>query len=132
MTKCDLIPMEFNVVVELDPVEEKTASGLYLPETKVNRDKLEAEEGTLVALSPHAFTYADWPEGSRKPQVGDRVLIARFAGIQRDRDGTSLKIVKDKDIIAVVVDPETEAREQAYRDFNRTVDIVKLAHGGRV
>jgi chaperonin GroES len=132
MTKCDLIPMEFNVVVELDPVEEKTASGLYLPETKVNRDKLEAEEGTLVAVSPHAFTYADWPEGSRKPQVGDRVLIARFAGIQRDRDGTSLKIVKDKDIIAVVVDPETEAREQAYRDFNRTVDIVKLAHGGRV
>jgi len=105
MNKCDLIPMEFNVVVELDPVEEKTASGLYLPETKVNRDKLEAEEGTLVAVSPHAFTYADWPEGSRKPEVGDRVLIARFAGILRERDGTSFKIVKDKDIIAVVEKP---------------------------
>jgi co-chaperonin GroES (HSP10) len=99
---CDLIPMEFNVVVELDPVEEKTAGGLYLPTSKVDRDKLEAEEGTLVAVSPHAFTYAEWPDDARKPQVGDRVLIARFAGVLRERNGVSLKIVKDKDIIAVV------------------------------
>lgn len=99
---CDLIPMEFNVVVELDPVEEKTAGGLILPQAKVDRDKLEAEEGTLVAVSPHAFSYAEWPEGARQPQVGDRVLVARFAGVLRERDGKSLKIVKDKDIIAVV------------------------------
>lgn len=102
MTKCDLIPMEFNVVVELDKVEEKTAGGIILPSQKVDRDKLEAEEGTLVAVSPHAFTYAEWPAGARMPQVGDRVLIARFAGVLRERDGKSLKIVKDKDIIAVV------------------------------
>lgn len=102
MTKCDLIPMEFNVVVELDPIEQKTAGGIYIPHSKVDRDKLEAEEGTLVAVSPHAFTYAEWPEGARMPQVGDRVLIARFNGVLRDRGGKSLKIVKDKDIIAVV------------------------------
>ena len=102
MTKCDLIPMEFNVIVELDPIEEKTKGGILLPTQKVDRDKLEAEEGTLVAVSPHAFTYADWPEGARMPKVGDRVLIARYAGVLRERDGRSLKIVKDKDIIAVV------------------------------
>lgn len=97
-----LIPMEFNVVVELDAVAEKTVGGIILPTATVDRDKLAAEEGILVAASPHAFTYADWPEGARKPEVGDRVLIAKFAGIQRDRDGVSLKIVKDKDIIAIV------------------------------
>lgn len=98
----NLIPMEFNVVVELDNVEQVTKGGIILAPQSVDREKLSAEEGVLVAVSPHAFTYADWPEGARKPEVGDRVLIAKFAGIQRDRDGVSLKIVKDKDIIAIV------------------------------
>lgn len=102
MTKCDLIPMEFNVVVELDATEEVTKGGIILMKQTVDKNQLEAEEGILVAVSPHAFTYADWPEGSRKPQIGDRVMIARFAGVLRERDGKSLKIVKDKDIIAVV------------------------------
>ena len=106
---CDLRPMEFNVVVELDVPKDNKIGSILMPASKVDRDKLEAEEGTLVAVSPHAFTYADWPEGSRKPQVGDRVLIARFAGIMRERDGVSLKIVKDKDIIAVVEGPIGEA-----------------------
>lgn len=116
MTKCDLIPMEFNVVVELDPIEEKTQGGIILPQQKVDRDKLEAEEGTLVAVSPHAFSYAEWPEGARQPVVGDRVLIARFAGVLRERDGRSLKIVKDKDIIAVV--------ERQVTDEQKVVDIL--------
>ena len=127
---CDLIPMEFNVVVELDPVEEKTAGGLYLPPTKVDRDKLEAEEGTLVAVSPHAFTYAEWPEGSRQPRVGDRVLIARFAGVLRERDGKSLKIVKDKDIIAVVEKPSPDLTdEEIIAKFNTKVEAAFDCHG---
>ena len=99
---CNLIPMEFNVIVELDPTEEVTKGGIILTKATVDRDQLEADEGTLVAVSPHAFSYAEWPAGSRQPRVGDRVLIARFAGVMRDRDGKKLKIVKDKDIIAVV------------------------------
>lgn len=98
----DLIPMEFNVVVELDKVEEKTAGGIILPSAVTDRDKIAAEEGLLVAVSPHAFTYADWPEGAVPPQVGQRVLIAKFAGVQRDRGGKSYKIIKDKDVMAVI------------------------------
>ena len=101
-SKCDLIPMEFNVIVELEAPKDNKIGSIFIPESKVDRDKLEAEEGILVAVSPHAFSYAEWPEGSRQPAVGDRVLIARFAGVLRERDGRSLKIVKDKDIIAVV------------------------------
>lgn len=102
MNDSGLSPMEFNVVVRLDKIEEKTAGGIILPSAKLDRDKLETEEGELVALSPHAFTYAEWPEGARKPQEGDRVLIARFAGVLRERCGRDYRIVKDKDIVAVV------------------------------
>ena len=101
---CPYLPQEFNIVVELDPIEEKTAGGIILPVEKVERDKLAFEEGTLVAVSPHAFTYArpeDW-EGHRKPAVGDRVLIERYAGLLREKDGRNYRIVKDKNLVAVI------------------------------
>ena len=97
-----LLPMEFNVVVRMDKAEEKTAGGIILPTSTQDRDKLSAEEGELVAVSPHAFTYAEWPENERKPQPGDRVIIARYAGVLRERNGRDFRIVKDKDIVAVV------------------------------
>jgi chaperonin GroES len=101
---CPYRPVEFNVVVELDPIEEVTKGGIILPGEKVERDKLAYEEGTLVALSPLAFSYAnpsDWMD-QRMPQAGDRVLLARYQGILREKDGKNYRIVKDKDIVAVI------------------------------
>jgi co-chaperonin GroES (HSP10) len=105
-SKCPLLPMEFNVVVEPDKPEEKTAGGIILTSTSRDADELAADEGTLVAVSPHAFTYAEWPEGARKPQVGDRVIFARYAGVLRKPKGSSdgLRILKDKDIMAVIME----------------------------
>jgi len=100
---CWIEPIEFNVVVELDPVEEVTAGGIILPGSKTERDKLAGEEGTLVAVSPHAFTYADsWPEDRPPPRVGQRVMIKRFDGLLREKDGKSYRIVQDKSVVAVL------------------------------
>lgn len=98
-------PVEYNIVVRMDAVEEKTASGLYIPQTKTERDKLSADEGTIVAVSPLAFTYADWPEGSRIPQVGDRILMAQFDGRIWERGDTTFRLIKDKSVIAVIQQP---------------------------
>lgn len=100
--ECGLIPMEFNVVVKPKAIEEKTAGGVFLPTTATDREKLAVVEAELVAVSPHAFTYADWPEGARKPEVGDQVIIAKHAGAIHSRNGTDYRIVKDKDIVAIV------------------------------
>lgn len=97
-----LLPMEFNVVVRLDPTEEKTSGGIILPQTKTDRDELANEEGTLEAVSPHAFTYADWPDGAYQPKPGDRVVFARYAGAIHERNGAKFRVIKDKDIVAVV------------------------------
>jgi len=97
-----LAPVEYNIVVRMDPVEEKTASGLYLPASKTDRDELSADEGTIVAVSPHAFSYAEWPDNSVKPQVGDRILMAQFDGRIWKRGGQTYRLIKDKSVIAVV------------------------------
>ena len=97
-----LVPLEYQCVILLDRQEEKTAGGIIMPTSVQEKDKLAAQEGTLVAISPHAFSYADsWPEGS-KPEVGQRVLIRRYAGAIHDRENRTYRLVSDKDIIAIV------------------------------
>lgn len=108
---CWIEPLEFNVVVELDPVEEVTGGGIILPTTVTERDKLGGEEGTLVAISPHAFSYADdWPADRPKPQVGQRVMIKRYDGLLRDRKvggvEKTYRIVQDKSVVAILKDEE--------------------------
>ena len=103
-----LSPVEYNIVVRMDPVEEKTASGLYLPQTKTERDELAADEGTIVAVSPHAFSYAEWGD-AQPPKVGDRILMAQFDGRIWKRGGQTYRLIKDKSVIAVVEAPALAA-----------------------
>lgn len=102
-------PMEFNVVVEIDPIESKTPGGIYLLDTAKERDKLGIQEGTLVAASPLAFSYAEWPDGHEPPQPGCRVLFARFSGLIREEEGKTYRILKDKDVVAVIDTPSIAA-----------------------
>lgn len=102
MNTSGLTPLEFFVVVELDAQAEKTAGGIYLPNQVKEQDKLSTQEGTLIAVSPHAFTYAEgWPEGS-KPEIGQRVLFKRYAGALHERDGRTFRLLNDKDLVAIV------------------------------
>jgi co-chaperonin GroES (HSP10) len=95
-------PMAFNVVVELDPKETTTKGGIILPDSKTERDRLACEEGTLIAIAPLAFSYGQWPEGTQKPQVGDRVMVNKFAGMIREHGGKDYRIVEDKSLVAVL------------------------------
>lgn len=98
-----LYPVEFNVVVKPDAVETVSAGGIIMrTNSAAEREKLAIEEGVLIAASPMAFSYADWPEGARKPQVGDRVMWKRFAGLLRERNGHDYRVLLDKDIVAII------------------------------
>jgi co-chaperonin GroES (HSP10) len=98
---CGLHPVEFNVIIEQDEVEEKTKGGLILIDQE--KQKNMATRGTIVAVSPLAFTYEEWPEGSRKPDVGARVAFVQHAGkLIEGQDGKEYRIIKDKDVLAVL------------------------------
>jgi co-chaperonin GroES (HSP10) len=111
-----LVPVEFFVVVALDPAEEKVGS-IIVPQSVQEKDKLSCQEGTLIAVSPLAFTYEQWPEGSRKPQLGERVLFRRYAGALHERTIGGVKrdfrLLNDKDIIAIVEAPPKALQEAA-------------------
>ncbi len=100
MSESKLSPMEYNVVVKPDALESRTPGGIILMQNE--RDEWAIHEGVIDAVSVHAFSYAEWPEGARKPQVGDRVMFAKHAGALVDRNGTKFRVIKDKDLIAVL------------------------------
>lgn len=93
-----LEPWEFMVLVKPREFEEKIGS-VYLPEEVRDRHQYAVGEGTLVAVSPAAFTYHKWPEGTRLPQPGDTVVFRSYAGYAAEgADGVKYRFMTDKDI----------------------------------
>lgn len=89
-----LKPMDDRLVLELiDEAEERTASGLIIPDTA----KEKPITGKVVAVG----TDEDLQE---KIKVGDKVLFAKYGGEEINLDGKTFKIVQRADILAVVED----------------------------
>lgn len=108
-----IYPTEFNVLILPDDAEAETlknfsalkGKGFVMPEESKERHQFASISGRLIAASPLAFTYENWPEGTEKPQVGDRVLIAKYCGTNfKGMDGKDYRVTKDKDVIAVLKD----------------------------
>jgi chaperonin GroES len=100
-----IYPTEYKVLVQPIKVDEKTKGGIILPDEHKDREQFAQMQGTLVAISPLAFTYAtkdDWGAAER-PKPGDRVMFAKFAGAAvKGKDGADYRIVNDKDVSAVL------------------------------
>jgi len=81
------------VIVEPAQAEERTASGLYIPDTA----KEKPQKGTVVSVSEEDG------EG-KKPSVkaGDQVLYGKYAGTEISLEGVDYLIMKESDIFAVL------------------------------
>ena len=96
-----ILPVEYKVLILPDEVPEKTESGiLYRPETAREKEQWAQVKGELVEVGGNAFE--DWK--GIAPQVGERVMFAKYAGIRdvEGADGKKYQICNDKDIIAVI------------------------------
>jgi len=94
----NLKPLGDRVVIEPLEQEEVTASGIVLPETA----KEKPQKGKILAVGPGARD----EEGKRiamdvKP--GDTVLFAKYAGTEIKIESKKVLILKETDILAIVV-----------------------------
>jgi chaperonin GroES len=91
-------PLGDRVVVEPIEQEQTTASGIILPETA----KEKPQEGKVLAAGPGRRDEA----GKRIAMdvaVGDKVLFAKYAGTEIKLGDDKLLILKESDILAIVV-----------------------------
>lgn len=106
-----ILPTEFKVLVRPDDSEDEMlaqyktlkASGFKFADDAKERHDFAAVTGRLIAVSPVAFTYETFPEGTRLPKPGDKVVIAKYAGVMiKGKDGVDYRIVNDKDVCAIL------------------------------
>lgn len=100
-------PTKFCVLVLPDKADDSitTESGfkLYKPVDTIDKEERASQTGTIIEVSPLAFTYEIWPDGARKPQIGDKVIFAKYAGfLRRGKDAKDYRIMEDKDVLATV------------------------------
>lgn len=106
-------PTGFNILVGLPPKETKSAGGIIIPDSTNDRERLGEVRGRIVAMSPACFDFADFPKEER-PNIGDAVVFAKFAGIVTEgADGNEYRVILDKDIVAVVDEPASSMLEAA-------------------
>lgn len=108
-------PVEYNVVIAPAPSTEgkggeQKIGSIFIPdEAKENLD-LAMQVGRIVRQSPLAFSYDTWPSDDDKPKVGQIVWFARYAGKEFEgADGKTYRILKDKDIGAIVEEAASSA-----------------------
>lgn len=85
-------PIGDRVVVQPAPAEEKTASGLYIPDTA----KEKPQRGKVVAVG------AGKKDEPMTVKVGDEVLYGKYAGTELTHDGAEYLIMRESDIFAVL------------------------------
>jgi len=90
-----LQPLADRVLVKPMEKEEKTKSGIYLPDTA----KEKPQEGEVMAVGPGKMT----DDGKRIPldlKVGDRVIYAKYGGTEIKIDDEEMMILRESDILA--------------------------------
>jgi len=93
----NLQPLEDRIVVRPAEAEEKTASGLVIPDTA----KEKPQQGEVLAVGP----------GRRSEHgelitldiaVGDKVVYSKYGGTEITIEGEDLLILAGRDILAIV------------------------------
>jgi len=91
-TKMNIKPLADRVLIEPAKAEEKTAGGIYIPDTA----KEKPQRGTVVAAGPGTS------ENPITVKVGDVVLYGKYSGTELDFDGGSFLMMRESDILAIV------------------------------
>ena len=88
----NLKPIADRVLVEPAAAEEKTAGGIYIPDTA----KEKPQKGTVVAVGNGK------PEEPMTVKVGDSVLYGKYAGTELSFDGKDYLIMRESDLFAII------------------------------
>ncbi|UII24063.1 co-chaperone GroES [Fulvivirga ligni] len=92
MSQVNIKPLADRVLVEAAAAEEKTASGIIIPDTA----KEKPQKGRVIAVGTGK---KDEPLTVKE---GDEVLYGKYAGTEITVDGKEYLIMRESDIFAIV------------------------------
>jgi chaperonin GroES len=92
-----LKPLNDRVLVKRLESEDKTAGGLYIPDTA----KEKPSKGEVIAVGP-GKTADDGKHIAMTVKMGDHVLFNKYAGTEIKLDGVEHLVMREDDILAVI------------------------------
>jgi chaperonin GroES len=92
MAEVKVKPLADRVLIEPMEAEEKTASGIIIPDTA----KEKPQKGTVVAVG------SGFADEIMEVKKGDVVLYGKYSGTELTVDGKDYLIMKQSDILAVI------------------------------
>ena len=101
----NLKPLGDRIVVRVIEELERTKGGIVLPDTA----KEKPQEAEVLAIGPGGRN----EKGDRVPmevKVGDRVIFAKYSGTEFKQDDEEYLILRESDVLAVVVREKAKAR----------------------
>jgi chaperonin GroES len=96
MAKSKIKPLSDRVLVQPAPAEEKTDSGIIIPDSA----KEKPQEGTVIAAGPGKVENGSKIEMS--VNEGDKVLYGKYSGTEITLDGDEYLIMRESDILGIV------------------------------
>jgi chaperonin GroES len=90
-------PLDDRIVLRPTDAEEKTAGGIFLPDTA--REK--PQRGLVIAVGPGKLLDSG-ARGELSVGVGDSVFYGKYAGTEIEIDGDEHVIVRENDILAII------------------------------
>ena len=92
MAKLAIKPLADRVVIEPAAAEQKTASGIIIPDTA----KEKPQQGKVVAVGPCT------KDNTMTLKVGDNAIYGKYAGTEFHLDGKDYMIMRESDVIAII------------------------------
>lgn len=92
MDKLNIKPLGDRVVVKPAPAEEKTASGIIIPDTA----KEKPQQGIVVAVADKD------KDNDIRVKTGDKVLYGKYAGTEISINDNDYLIMSQSDILAII------------------------------
>ena len=94
----NLKPLDDRIVVKANEAEERTSSGLVIPDTA----KEKPQQGSVLAVGPGRRSEQSGELIPLDVKVGDTVVYSKYGGTEITVDGEDLLILSSRDVLAIV------------------------------
>ena len=92
MAEVNIKPLGIRVLVEPTVTEERTPSGIIIPDTA----KEKPQSGVVIAVGSGS------KDNPMEVKVGDKVIYGKFSGTEIEHNGKEYLILEQSDILAIV------------------------------
>ena len=94
----NLLPLHDQVIIKPLSAEEKTKSGIILPDT-VSKER--PEQGEVVAVGPGRLL-DNGQKSLMSVQIGQKVMFKKYSTEELKYDGQEYLVVAERDILAII------------------------------